>query len=66
MAKKEIDVGQFVKTTCLYLKDGKRMTPQMQREWKRVRKLTITTYGMDVWSAILKGAMKNGDTTTKV
>ena len=64
--KHEIDVGQFVTTACTILKSGKKMPAQMQREWQRVRKLTIAQYGMDVWSAILKKAMRNDEPTAKI
>ena len=66
MTKQEVDVGKFVKDACTALKAGKRMTPQMQREWQRVRQFTIAQYGMDVWSAILKVAMKNDTEATKI
>ena len=50
----------------ILVKSGKKMPAQMQREWQRVRKLTIAQYGMDVWSAILKKAMRNDEPTAKI
>lgn len=66
MMPQEINVEQFVREAYKELKDKQRLSPQRQREWARIRKLTIAQYGMDVWSAILQGAVKNGESKPKI